>query len=211
LKAKKQSPTASQISNPADLNKIRLAIINKYAEVAVSAGGKFKYPTGRAGAEALGYDSRLVRDSQNELLGSFCGVGNPFAIAEIEPGDQVLDIGCGAGFDLLVASSLVGENGRVCGIDLTEDMVTRATRNMALASVTNVEIRHVAEEEIPYPDQNFDVVISNGVINLSPRKNALFSEIFRVLKPGGRLQFADIIRKKESAESLPPSPEAWAQ
>ena len=179
--------------------------------MAVSAGGKFKYPTGRAGAEALGYDSRLVRNSQNELLESFCGVGNPFAIAEIEPGDQVLDIGCGAGFDLLVASNLVGENGRVCGIDLTEDMVTRATRNMALASVTNVEIRHVAEEEIPYPDQNFDVVISNGVINLSPRKNALFSEIFRVLKPGGRLQFADIIRKKESAESLPPSPEAWAQ
>lgn len=201
----------NQVLNPADLKKIRLAIKNKYAEVAVSARGKFTYPTGQAGAEALGYDNNLVRNSRHELLESFCGVGNPFAIAQIEPGAQVLDIGCGAGFDLLVASNLVGDRGKVCGIDLTEDMVSRATRNMALASVTNVEIRHVAGEEIPYPDQNFDVVISNGVINLSPRKDALFREIFRVLKPGGRLQFADIIRRKESAASLPPSPEAWAQ
>ncbi len=179
--------------------------------MAVSAGGKFKYPTGKAGAEALGYDNNLIRNSQNELLESFCGVGNPFGIAKIAPGAQVLDIGCGAGFDLLVASNLVGGKGKVCGIDLTEAMVNRATRNMALASVTNVEIRHVDREEIPYPDQIFDVVISNGVINLSPRKSALFREILRVLKPGGRLQFADIIRRKESAKSLRPNPEAWAQ
>lgn len=211
MKEKKQPPATNQISNPADLDRIRLAIKNKYAEVAVSAGGKFKYPTGNAGAEALGYDNSLIRNSPPELLESFCGVGNPFAIAEIEPGAQVLDIGCGAGFDLLVASNLVGKSGRVCGIDLTKDMVSRATRNMALASLTNVEIRHVEKEEIPYSDRTFDIVISNGVINLSPCKNTLFKEIFRVLKPEGRLQFADIIMKKALPESLAPSPEAWAQ
>lgn len=153
----------------------------------------------------------MIQNSSPELLNSFCGVGNPFAIAPISPGNQVLDIGCGAGFDLLVASNLVGGEGNVCGIDLTEAMVDLASRNMALASATNVEIRHVDGEMIPYPDQTFDVAISNGAINLSPCKSTLFREIFRILKPGGRLQFADIILQKKLPESLASSPEAWSQ
>ncbi len=211
MKRKTRPAETGNFSNPDDVNKVRLAIRNKYAEVAVSAEGKFKYPTGRAGAEALGYDDKLLQNSRDELLESFCGVGNPFSAGAIKPGDRVLDIGNGAGFDLLVASGLVGEKGKVCGIDLTEDMVARARKNVALAGVTNIEIHHVEGEEIPYKDQTFDVVISNGVINLSPGKESLFSEILRVLKPGGRLQFADIILKKELPDSLANSPDAWSQ
>jgi arsenite methyltransferase len=179
--------------------------------VAISAEGKFKYPTGKEGATALGYDKDVIEGSSRELLNSFCGVGNPFSIGVIELGEWVLDIGNGAGFDLIVASGLVGESGRVCGIDLTEDMVDRARKNVALAGVSNVEIQHIEAEEIPYEDQTFDVVTSNGVINLSPCKGLLFKEILRVLKPGGRLQFADIILKKELPDSLANSPDAWSQ
>ena len=179
--------------------------------MAVSADGKFKYPTGRAGAEALGYDSKLIQNSQDELLESFCGVGNPFSAGTIKNGARVLDIGNGAGFDLVVASGLVGETGQVCGIDLTKEMVDRARKNVALAGVTNVQIDQVDAEEIPHQDQSFDVVISNGVINLSPRKYLLFKEIHRVLKPGGRLQFADIVLRKKLPRSLAESPDAWSQ
>jgi ubiquinone/menaquinone biosynthesis C-methylase UbiE len=153
----------------------------------------------------------VIENSSRKLLDSFCGVGNPFSIETIKPGDWVLDIGNGAGFDLIIASGLVGESGKVCGIDLTEEMVERARENVTLAGVSNVEIHHVEEEEIPYGDRTFDVVISNGVINLSPCKELLFQETLRVLKPGGRLQFADIILKKELPDSLANSPDAWSQ
>jgi len=123
----------------------------------------------------------------------------------------VLDFGCGAGFDLFVASKMAGEHGLVCGIDLTEDMVLRARENLTLAGVTNFEIRKVDTEAIPYDDYSFDVVISNGVINLSPRKVASFKEIYRVLKSGGRLQFADVVLEKELPASLTGSAEAWSQ
>ncbi|MBU0480525.1 MAG: methyltransferase domain-containing protein [Proteobacteria bacterium] len=179
--------------------------------MAVSAEGKFQYPTGKNGALALNYDQIIVENSPAELLASFCSVGNPFSIDAIPPGSQVLDIGCGGGFDMIVAGRLVGEKGRVCGIDLTEEMVNRARKNMELANIRNFELHHVDTDNIPYPDQTFDVAISNGVINLSPRKKQLFTEIRRVLKPGGRLQFADIILKKELPDSLAASPEAWSQ
>lgn len=207
------SPSPGQCgrNEPLDFARIREAIRGKYSAVAISAQGKFNYPTGKDGATALGYDPHIIQNSNHALLNSFCGVGNPFAIAPIEPGNWVLDIGCGAGFDLLIASHLVGKEGRVCGIDLTEAMVNRATMNMSLASVTNVEISQVETEMIPYPDQTFDVVISNGVINLSPGKSTLFKEIFRILKPAGRLQFADIILKNKLPGSLASSPEAWSQ
>lgn len=179
--------------------------------MAVSAEGKFKYPTGRAGVEALGYDPVIINSTDQIFFESSCAVGNPFSLGEIKPGNRVLDVGCGAGFDMSIAGRLVGGSGRVCGIDLTAEMILRARDNLARAGLANTEVKHVDSEEIPYEDQTFDVVISNGVINLSPCKEALFREIFRVLKPGGRLQFADIILEKEMPGSLVGSIEAWSQ
>jgi len=123
----------------------------------------------------------------------------------------VLDIGSGGGFDLYVACRLTGETGKVCGIDLTMEMVERAKKNLADVSTCNIEILHFATEEIPYADNTFDVVISNGVINLSPCKQELFKEIFRVLKSGGRLQFADVILEKKLPDTMTDSLEAWSQ
>jgi SAM-dependent methyltransferase len=193
------------------LQAIRNAIRDKYAEVSVSAEGKFQYPTGRAGAIALGYDPAVLDSTHTRFFESSCGVGNPFSLGNIGYGATVLDFGCGAGFDLFVASRLVGEGGKVCGIDLTEDMVVRARENLALAGLTNFEIKKVDSETIPYDEHSFDVVISNGVINLSPRKESCFAEIYRVLKPGGVLQFADVVLENDLPASLAGSAEAWSQ
>ena len=190
---------------------IRSAIRDKYAEVSVSAEGKFQYPTGRDGAIALGYDPAVLDSAHTRFFESSCGVGNPFSLGNIGYGATVLDFGCGAGFDLFAASRLVGEGGKVCGIDLTEDMVVRARENLALAGLTNFEIKKVDSETIPYDEHSFDVVISNGVINLSPRKESSFAEIYRVLKPGGVLQFADVVLENDLPASLTGSAEAWSQ
>ncbi|MBU0730824.1 MAG: methyltransferase domain-containing protein [Proteobacteria bacterium] len=176
-----------------------------------SAEGKFKYLTGKAGAESLGYDSSFLKTIKPELINSFCGVGNPFSISHIPPGSSVLDIGCGAGFDLMIASHLTGIEGRVCGIDLTAEMVARAKKNLEKTPFSNIEIKQVESDDIPYDDNTFDFVISNGVINLSPCKQKLFKEIYRTLKPGAMLQFADIVLEKELPSSLVGSLEAWSQ
>jgi arsenite methyltransferase len=179
--------------------------------VSSSAAGKFQYQTGKEGAVLLRYDPAILQKIKPERLNSFCGVGNPFSIEQIKPGSVILDIGCGAGFDLIVASSLTGPSGRVFGIDLTEEMVAKAKGNVNNMGISNVKITHVDSEEIPFDDQMFDIVISNGVINLSPWKLKLFQEIDRVLKYGGKLQFADIVAENELPTELTGSLEAWAQ
>ena len=123
----------------------------------------------------------------------------------------MLDIGSGAGFDLYVAKHLVGESGKVCGIDLTREMVDRARKNLVGSGMSDIEVTHVSSEEIPYSDNTFDTVISNGVINLSPCKLELLQEIFRVLRNGGKLQFADVVLEKELPGTLAHSLEAWSQ
>ncbi len=194
-----------------DAAAIREAVRKKYVEVAQSAEGKFAYPTGRQGALALGYDPSIVESLPGDLLASFCGVGNPFVLGPINRGETVLDVGCGAGFDMVIASRLVVSTGKVCGIDMTPEMAERARTNLRRAGIANAEVQVSGAESIPYPDAFFDLVISNGVINLSPAKEDVFREIYRVLRAGGRLQFADIVVN----ETLPPevanSLEAWSQ
>jgi arsenite methyltransferase len=166
---------------------------------------------GKEGPLALGYDPAVLERAPEQFFESSCPVGNPFSLGRIEPGSAVLDFGCGAGFDLFVASGLVGKNGRLCGIDLTEEMAQKARENLAAASVMNAEIKVVDSENIPYDDGSFDVVISNGVVNLSPCKQTVFKEIYRVLKPGGKLQFADIVLEQALPAGLSGNAESWSQ
>ncbi len=189
---------------------IQSAVRKKYAEVSESAEGRFKYPTGKEGASALGYDLSIMGEMSDELMESFCGVGNPFNLGPINEGDSVLDIGSGAGFDLIVASRMVGPGGKVCGIDLTPEMAQKAVTNLKVAGVNNGEVRISGAEDIPYGDNTFDVVTSNGVLNLSPLKEESFREIYRVLKPYGRLQFADIVLKEDLPQKIACSLEAWS-
>lgn len=209
------SKTKNQLKSSAfsadDKERIRTAVKKKYHAVSSSAEGYFKYPVGMAGARLLGYDKSIVEDIPTEIMRSFCGVGNPFAIDRVEKGSTVLDIGCGAGFDLLVASQLVGPNGKVVGVDLTKEMVDTAHANLDAMEIGNYEIHHISSEQLPFANNSFDVVISNGVINLSPDKPRIFAEIYRVLKKGGRLQFADIILEKELPPHLIASVESWSQ
>jgi SAM-dependent methyltransferase len=185
-------------------------IRKKYAEVSNSAKGKFAYPTGEEGVRLLGYDPSLLEKLPGEVLESFCGVGNPFELGPISPGAAVLDVGCGAGFDMIVAARHVGPTGRVCGIDLTGEMVERSRKNVGLAGLFNREILEAGTEAIPFDDGSFDLVISNGVLNLSPCKEESFREIFRVLKKGGGLQFADIVLMEGTAQATACSIDAWS-
>ena len=189
---------------------IQDAVRKKYAELSCSAEGKFQYPTGRAGVLALAYDPSVIREIPDEVLETFCGVGNPFSLGSINRGETLLDVGCGAGIDLIAAPRFIGATGQICGIDLTPEMVERAQTNLRRAGVHNGEVRVAEAEAIPYADCTFDVVISNGVLNLSPLKKESFGEIFRVLRPGGRLQFADIVLREHLPAEMASSLEAWS-
>lgn len=191
---------------------IRSAIKRKYQQVArQSADGLFAYRTGRKGAVALGYDPGLLDRLPDDALESFCGVGNPFSISPIAEGSAVLDVGCGAGFDLLVARQIVGSRGRVSGVDLTRDMVKKALTILERFGDERISVQHISSEEMPYGDESFECVISNGVFNLSPFKLVLFKEIWRVLKPQGMLQFADVCLAGEKNTNRVSSPDDWAQ
>lgn len=189
---------------------IQDSIRKKYAEISRSAAGKFNYPTGKDGATMLGYDLSFLQHVNDEILESFCGVGNPFTLGRLRLGESILDVGCGAGVDMISAWYIMGQSGRVCGIDLTPEMVAKAVRNVELSGVADYEIKRADSASIPYGDRTFDVIISNGVLNLSPDKEKSFREIFRVLKPGGRFQFADIIRKADLPDTVANSLAAWS-
>jgi len=193
------------------VQQIRAAIIKKYDAVSSSAAGSFSYAVGKEGALRLGYPQKLLEEIPEELLNAFCGVGNPLRGEQIPEASHVLDIGCGAGLDLYLASRMVGSAGRVVGVDLSRAMVARAHANLSTLQATNYEIIAVDSEILPFPDDSFDRVTSNGVINLSPDKAGFFSEIHRVLKPGSLLQFADIILDKELPAHLAAGVESWSQ
>jgi len=190
---------------------VREKIREKYQQVAASPAGRFKYPTGMAGIKALGYAEGLWRDFPEALLESFCGVGNPFSLGDLRPGDKVVDVGCGAGFDALVATRLVGPGGEVVGIDLTPEMVARAQTHQAALGFTQVRFLEGEAEALPVPDAWADAVISNGVFNLSLDKAKALREACRVLKPGGRLLMADMTLVQPLPEDQAARVENWYQ
>lgn len=177
-----------------ELGLIREKIQEKYVRVAVSPAGCFGYPTGVAGLKQQGYPEEIIRELPETILDSFCGVGNPFSLGPIQAGEAVLDIGCGAGVDTFIAAIMVGPQGRVKGLDVTPEMIARAAANLALLpALQNVSFETGAAESLTFPDNAFDVVISNGVLNLTLDKEKALREVHRVLKPGGRLMLADMV------------------
>lgn len=191
------------------IQEIRESVLRKYRRTAECPNGLFPYKTGRDGLRALGYDVKLVEALPESVSEYFCGVGNPFAIGPVSKGDAILDVGCGGGVDLIIAANLTGLEGKAVGLDLTEEMVARAEENIARTGVLALVVKGEAEE-LPFPAEVFDLVISNGVINLSPAKDNVFSEIFRILKRGGRLQFADIVLAGTLPQEQALRPEAWS-
>ncbi|MCO8125962.1 methyltransferase domain-containing protein [Acidimicrobiia bacterium EGI L10123] len=175
-----------------DRDQLRDQVRDKYRMVATEPGGAYHFHTGRRAAAHLGYPPEVVDDLPDAAVESFAGVGNPFVLRTLEPGERVVDVGSGGGFDTFIAAEQVRPEGRVIGVDMTEEMLAKATRAAAELGHHHVEVREGYAEDLPVEDGWADVVISNGVINLCPDKQAAFGEIFRALRPGGWLQFADI-------------------
>jgi arsenite methyltransferase len=175
-----------------DVGTLRAEVREKYRQVAIDPGGSYHFHTGRRLAVRLGYDSSELDVLPELAVDSFAGVGNPFSLRRLEPGERVVDVGSGAGFDSFIAATTVGPTGQVVGVDMTAEMLAKSRRTASSLGLDNVEFCEGLAEDLPVDDGWADVVISNGVINLCADKRAVLSEIFRVLRPGGWLQFADI-------------------
>lgn len=185
-----------------DVDVLRGAIQKEYDTVALDPGRGFHFHTGRTLTKIVGYEDEWLDGIPEEAIERFAGTGNPFSLGPIRPGERVVDIGSGAGIDSLIAAKMVGPEGRVIGIDMTPSMLERARDAADSAGFDNVEFREGLMEDLPIEDGWADVVISNGVLNLTPNKPRVLAEMNRVLAPGGRLQIADILVEKEvSAEA----------
>jgi SAM-dependent methyltransferase len=184
-----------------DRKELRYAIQEEYEEVAVNHEKGFHFHTGRPLARILEYDETMLEGVPEKSIESFAGTGNPFSLGEIKPGERVVDLGCGAGMDSLIAARLVAPEGQVIGVDMTPSMLEKARRAVEEAGIENADFHQGFGEEMPVDDGWADVVISNGVLNLMPDKIAGLEEMARVLKPTGRLQIADIMVQKTVPDS----------
>jgi SAM-dependent methyltransferase len=187
------------IEIPIDVDLLKKEIKKTYAALSQDPKKDFVFPTGRAWAEDLDYPPELA-NVPDTAADSFAGVANPFALGRLEDGERVVDLGCGAGTDSLVAAQMVGQNGHVTGVDMTPEMLEKARAATAELELTNVDFLEGEIERLPLANESVDVVISNGVIDLVPDKDAVFAEIFRVLRPGGRMQVADVTIQKPVSE-----------
>ena len=187
------------------------AVRAMYTALATSPEQEFHFPSGRRACEYLGYPAALLDALPPAALESFAGVGYPFAAGVIAPGNVVLDIGSGSGTDALIASRLVGPSGKVVALDVTDAMRRKLETNAAQAGVTNIEVVAGNAEDIPLPDESVSVVTTNGVINLVPDKAAAIAEMYRVLRPGGRVQMADIVVESLPSAACRAQPQLWAE
>jgi SAM-dependent methyltransferase len=192
-----------------DAEVLREQVREKYREVATEPTKQYHFHTGRYLAAHLGYDAVVVAALPDVAVESFAGVANPFSLRALAPGERVVDIGSGGGFDSLIAACQVGKGGAVIGVDMTQEMLVKSRATAKSLGHQNVEFREGLAEALPIDANWADVVISNGVINLCADKRRVFSEIFRVLKPGGRLQFADIANGKPVPESAIRNIDLW--
>jgi SAM-dependent methyltransferase len=186
---------------PVDAIALRQEVKNKYREVAVNPHGTYHFHTGRPLARRLGYDEAVVARMPDEAVEAFAGIANPFSLAGLKPGGHVVDLGSGGGFDCFIAAEQVGPEGLIVGVDMTEEMLQRSRAAATAMGLRNVEFREGVIEDLPIENAWADVAISNGAINLCADKRRVFTEIMRVLRPGGRLQFADIATGKAVPES----------
>ncbi len=197
------------IESKVDIDSLRSAIIEEYQAVAKDPSQGFHFHTGRTLVRLVEYEPEWLEGIPESSIEAFAGTGNPFSLGAIRTGENVVDVGSGAGIDSLIAAKLVNPSGRVVGVDMTAEMRERARTAAEEANLTNVEFRDGYAETLPVPDEWADVVISNGVLNLVPDKRAALSEMHRVLKPGGRLQIGDILVEQPVPEEAKENIDLW--
>ena len=198
------------MANALDVEKLEREVKSVYRNVAEAPHEEYHFEMGRALAERLGYPPEDLDKIPKEAIESFAGVGFHFDLAAIEEGDDVLDLGSGSGTDVFVASLHVGDSGSVTGLDMTDEQLEKARQLRDEAGIENVTFEKGYIEELPFEDESFDVVISNGVINLSPEKDRVFEEVARVLRAEGRLALSDIVSQKQLSESTKTNADLWA-
>jgi len=190
-------------------DEIKNAVKEKYSNVAKDPCARFNFPVGKTFALKVGYPKEILNKLPEAMYNSFTGANNPQPFVDLKEGERVLDLGCGAGLDLYFFAKAVGENSKVYGVDISEDMANKARKNMHLVGIKNVEIKCGHSDDIPFEDNFFDVVASNGIYNLSPDKEKVMKEVFRVLKPGGRTVFCEIVLKDKLPLNIRKSIDDW--
>lgn len=209
MNVKAETVSGQEAISEIDIQELRQAISKEYEAVAQTPGKGFHFHTGRRLTAIVEYQPEWLDGIPESVIESFAGTGNPFSVGKIKPGESVLDIGCGAGIDTFIAAKKVGPTGHVIGVDMTDAMLDKARKAQNEIGCSQVRFDYGIIEELPVSDSWADVIISNGAFNLAPDKERVLQEMHRVLKPGGRLQIADILVQKEVPESARRKIDLW--